>query len=580
MDIDEVVSTVAAAVGLAEGESGIRDILSAVLTAEPAAVREIARLAELPVPIVAATCNELRKHGVIDTQRPVRLTAGGRAAVAEANAAAGLRVACPQCGGRGEIVPAELTDLAATLHAIAAGTPGAKAELDQTHCTVDTKLGRVLRLQRARALAGQRIILLGDDDLVSVAVAHFAARTGGVGAIRRLTVVDTDADILAWIERNVAGTGIVVETVRHDLRRPLPAGLAGAFDVVLTDPPYTVPGAQLFLSRAVSALVPEPGRHVFFSFGARRPDETIAVQRAMTEMGLVVRSLAAAFNEYVGAGVLAGTSNLYHLRTTADARPLIEGDYDGLLYTADNRAVPTRPYRCASCRAVHDVGPGGRWPKIAALQAAGCPDCGGTIFRPMPLQSRGDRGVGPGPAAAREPAGAAVTRYVVRPAAAGDIEAIVGYEIDIAVVSFGDEAITDPALHRKRVTGALGKPGEIMLIAAADGAPDTPVGWAWVSARTNSLTGDRYGNFRSLATSDGPDRGHVGEVLMTAVLAAVDEAGLTQLTGKVHAGNLGMRTLYRKYGFTATHLTMERRAAPTAGPIGAPQPAADGGPGG
>jgi GNAT superfamily N-acetyltransferase len=170
-----------------------------------------------------------------------------------------------------------------------------------------------------------------------------------------------------------------------------------------------------------------------------------------------------------------------------------------------------------------------------------------------------------------------MTGYLVRPATARDVEAVVAYEIDIAIVAFADDAITDPALHRKRVTGALGKPGEIMLVAAAEQAPELPVGWAWVSARTNSLTGDRYGNFRSLATSDGPDRGQVGELLMAAVLAAAGEAGLTQLTGKVHAGNLGMRTLYRKYGFTATHLTMERKADPTDN-AGRPAPSANGGP--
>jgi N4-bis(aminopropyl)spermidine synthase len=395
MDVDEVVTEVAAAVGLAEGESGIRDILSAVLTAEPAAVREIARLAELPVPIVAATCNELRKRGIVDTQRPVRFTASGREAVTRSGVAADVRVGCPECGGRGEIVPPELAGLAATLQAIADGTPAAKAELDQTHCTVDTKLGRVLRLQGARALAGQRILVLGDDDLISVALAHFAAGTGNTAAIRRLTVIDTDADILDWIGLQVAGTGVTVETVRHDVRHRLPQSLLGGFDVVLTDPPYTVPGAQLFLSRAVSALTPQPGQHVFFSFGARRPDETLAVQRAMGEMGLVVRSLAAGFNTYLGAGVLAGTSNLYHLRTAAGARPLIDGDYDGPLYTADTRAVATRPYRCAGCRAVHEVGPGSRWPQISALQAAGCPACGGIVFRPMPLVPRGVRGVVP-----------------------------------------------------------------------------------------------------------------------------------------------------------------------------------------
>lgn len=388
MDVDKVVAEVAAAVGLAEGESGIRDILAAVLDAEPAAVREISRLAELPVPIVAAACNELRRRGVLDTQRPVRLTAAGRTAAAAAAGPAGLPVSCPECDGRGVVIPPELAGLAMTLQRAADGAPGAKTELDQTHCTVDTKLGRVLRLHAAHALAGQRILLLGDDDLISVALAHFVRWAGNPGLIRRLTVVDADADVLDWIGEQTGSTGLPVELVQADLRKPLPASLAGSFDVAMTDPPYTVAGAELFLSRAVSGLAPEPGRHVFFSFGARRPQETLAVQRAMTEMGLVLRSATAGFNSYLGAGVLAGTSNLYHLRTAAGASPLIAGEYEGPLYTADSRSVASRPYRCARCKAVQQVGPGGRWPQIAVLQEAGCPECGGQVFRPMPLTRR------------------------------------------------------------------------------------------------------------------------------------------------------------------------------------------------
>lgn len=153
----------------------------------------------------------------------------------------------------------------------------------------------------------------------------------------------------------------------------------------------------------------------------------------------------------------------------------------------------------------------------------------------------------------------AASGYLVRPAVQADLDAIVAYEIEIATISFADEAITDPALHRKRVAAALGNPGEIMLVAAARGAPDSVVGWAWLSARTNSLTGERYGNFRSLAVSAVADRSQIGELLLAAVLDAADQAGLAKLTGKVHAANVGMRALYRKFGFTATHLTMERR---------------------
>jgi L-amino acid N-acyltransferase YncA len=152
-----------------------------------------------------------------------------------------------------------------------------------------------------------------------------------------------------------------------------------------------------------------------------------------------------------------------------------------------------------------------------------------------------------------------MSTYLIRPASEADLDAIVRFEIEIAVISFGTEAITDPALHRRRVTAALGKPGETTLVAAAPEAPAEPLGWAWLSERTNSLTGDRYGNFRSLAVTDVADRSAIGEQLLAAVLAAADRAGMSQLTGKVHAANLGMRALYRKFGFTATHLTMERR---------------------
>jgi RimJ/RimL family protein N-acetyltransferase len=161
--------------------------------------------------------------------------------------------------------------------------------------------------------------------------------------------------------------------------------------------------------------------------------------------------------------------------------------------------------------------------------------------------------------------------FLIRPARESDLDVLAGFEIDIARASFGDEAIEDPALHRKRVAAALGKPGEVTLVAVAAkdggamkgegeaGGEGAPVGWAWLSGRTNSLTGARYGNFRSLATADVPGRGTVGELLMAAVVQAATEAGYTHLTGKTHARNLGMRALYRKFGFEATHLTMEWR---------------------
>ena len=424
INADAVIAEVAAATGLAEGPAGVRDVILAISRTEPVAVRAVSQLAELPVPIVTAICNELRKRGVVDRSRPVRLTEAGREVFGGGQP--GLTARCPECGGRGVSSPEVAARLTAELSEAAEAAPEAKPELDQTHCTVDTKIARVLALHESGALAGTRILLLGDDDLVSVAIARFtglhgtagrgsaATREGAValqnagdddaaalhaagglagaaglaGRVRQLTVVDTDQDVLDCIAAQTADSGLDLRLVRHDLRQPLPADLVGGFDVACTDPPYTVAGAELFLSRAVAALAPGGGQHVFFSFGARRPDDMLRTQQLIAGLGLVLRGLTPNFNEYVGAGVLAGTSHLYHLRTAAGAGPLITGAYDGPLYTADHRAAVTRPYQCANCRAVHPVGPGARWPKIASLQADGCPECGGTVFRPMPLKQR------------------------------------------------------------------------------------------------------------------------------------------------------------------------------------------------
>src|SRR5262245_23023563 len=90
-----------------------------------------------------------------------------------------------------------------------------------------------------------------------------------------------------------------------------------------------------------------------------------------------------------------------------------------------------------------------------------------------------------GPGGSSEAAGRelASRSYLIRPAGQGDLAAIADFEVEIARVSFGDEAIADAAFHRRRVAASLGKPGEITLVAVARDASTaggTPLGWAWM----------------------------------------------------------------------------------------------------
>jgi hypothetical protein len=208
----------------------------------------------------------------------------------------------------------------------ARGAPPVRVDLDQCHCTVETKLRRVLAVHAADALVGRRVLLLGDDDLISVAIRSVVRRFGSGATLAGLTVVDVDPALLGFLQR-------FANCVRHDLRDPLPDGLRGAFDTVITDPPYTVEGARVFLSRAAEAL--DGAGDVFLSFGSRRPGAAFAVQRAIADCGFAIRSLERDFNEYVGAGALGGSSHLYHLTATAELRPVVAGRAREPIYTAE-----------------------------------------------------------------------------------------------------------------------------------------------------------------------------------------------------------------------------------------------------
>ncbi|MFI5871791.1 GNAT family N-acetyltransferase [Streptomyces sp. NPDC051445] len=624
-----MLTEVAEAVRLQEGPPGVRSVLRALRRLAPASTKDLSRATGLPVPIVAALGNELRRRGFVTTQRPSRLTEAGLELVAELGMDLSLDATCGTCDGRELVIPDVLDEAVRRLRALMESGPAADMAIDQSHCTAETKVRRVLALLAAGALPGGSLLLIGDDDLVSLAVAVVGDVLGGP-IVERVTVVDISPDILDYIQKVSAGLGTRVETVRHDLRLPLPAELHERHDVAMTDPPYTAEGARLFLSRAVEGLRPGPAHSVFFSFGGKSPDEMLEVQREIMGLGLVTNGYIRNFNEYEGSGILGGVGFFQHLLTTTSTAPSQEGEFSGPLYTGDKR-TRQREYTCVACDARLRVGPGARWTSVAALRADGCPSCGKGPFRPgrlvpaedpappvaqpatPPEQAPGGQvpapggqapapggqvpapggqvpapgGQAPPPAGSQAPATTAVAApapaagapagrahgwrpptaedlaalaerarpYVTRGADERDLPAIGRFEAEIARVSFGEDAIDDPARWASRLGRAMEKSKEGMIVADAPGGE--PVGWCWVSINQNAMTGDRYANFRSLAVSPVDNRSDIAELLLTAGLEFCLANGITEVVGRVHVGNVPMRTVYRKFGFDPTSLSMK-----------------------
>jgi ribosomal protein S18 acetylase RimI-like enzyme len=153
------------------------------------------------------------------------------------------------------------------------------------------------------------------------------------------------------------------------------------------------------------------------------------------------------------------------------------------------------------------------------------------------------------------PAMSTTARLTVRQAEERDLDAVAAFEVEIARVSFPDDAIVDPAVHRRRLTRAMERDRAGMLVAEA--APGgRVVGWLWVSLNSNFTTGAPYAQFRSLAVAPGAAGRGVADELFRRGLAYVREHGVAQVVGRVHVSNVPMRMVYRAFGFQPQHLTM------------------------
>jgi len=364
-DILEIISLRAR---LPEGEEAVRRILREIYRHGRIGTKDLAYATRLPVPVVAAARREMEKIGLITRRAGAVLTDKGEEYVKNI---LGLSIkeslACEACSGRTIIIKDQFRSIVKKMEKYAKLRPRPYTWLDQAFCTPETTVLRALFMLEEGDVEGRRIIFLGDDDLTSIA-------TGLLKASRKITVIDIDDRMLKLIDNISGSEELNIECVHHDLRQPLPDGLKNNYDVVFTDPPYTIQGLKLFLSRGIEALRRRKCASIYLAFAHKPPEEMLSIQAVINEMGLFIQEMIPRFNRYEGAEMFANTTFLAKLETTEATHPLITGPFEGKIYTGE--VSPTaRTYRC-QCGYTINVGIGQEFRTIEDLKAQGCPKCG------------------------------------------------------------------------------------------------------------------------------------------------------------------------------------------------------------
>ncbi len=111
----------------------------------------------------------------------------------------------------------------------------------------ETTLRRALLVGDAVQVGPQHILCVGDDDLVSVALAALG---------HRVTVYDIDDYLLSLLREVSRDLGLDIDAVDRDLRDPLKPSRE-RFDLFITDPMSNRDCFEIFLSRAFALVKPE-----------------------------------------------------------------------------------------------------------------------------------------------------------------------------------------------------------------------------------------------------------------------------------------------------------------------------------
>ncbi|MFX0171231.1 MAG: bis-aminopropyl spermidine synthase family protein [Candidatus Hodarchaeota archaeon] len=296
---------------LREGVKGVQNIIIEIFRRQNQKLsnKEFARIVRIPVPVLSAVRSELLKIGFLQTKSVLSPTA--------------REWICHNFGLSYEIdffnefisassieLSKKYLDFFSPVVEYLNRRPSPDYKYDQSCSTTETVLKRTLLMLKNGDVEGKRIVLLGDDDGVSMALAFLQCA-------KEILVIDIDSRVLELINTfaQTENLNTVLQTQIWDIRTSFPRKWWHRFDTFETDPPYTVMGFKLFIDQAISLLKPISGSRGYISFGNKSPQETWACQQHLLEAGFSIDEFYTGFNRYQGATILGNTSNLYVVST-------------------------------------------------------------------------------------------------------------------------------------------------------------------------------------------------------------------------------------------------------------------------
>lgn len=182
--------------------------------------------------------------------------------------------------------------------------PALKLRYEQQFCIPRTTQLRAQRIIEALPV-GSRVLVLGDDDLVGLALVELTDTL-------RVDILELDADLVSFLQERSRGRYTILE---HNLRNGVPESMLDTYDAVTTDPPYADDGMRFFLECARSSLKKTPESRLFLSTYPGLLESPEQFWTDLDDLGFKVDHTHRYFSRYV-------YNNLYRVQHLAAFRQL------------------------------------------------------------------------------------------------------------------------------------------------------------------------------------------------------------------------------------------------------------------
>ena len=346
-EAEKILRVVAEKARLAEGIEGIRSILLIMYRFPSLKNKKVSQKTGIAIPALAAVRGELVKADILE-KRNLLGEKGREWVKSKLNLHFEYDPVPNNFDSTIDDLPEEFSYLN-NIKNYLNKRPNPEFALDQSHADTPTVIKKVLYLLKKGDIEGRKIIFLGDDDNISLAV-------GLTKLAKKITVVDIDNRVLNFLSDSAKELSLKNFNVKnHDLRENCPQDIINKYDVVIMDPPYTIEGLRLFLKRAGQVLksnininghnYPLIGKKCFLSFGNKPPEEMQKVQWSVLDHGFIINEMIPEFNHYKGASIIGKFSHLYYLQTVNNPSNKYNLNLtSGLIYTSEVKSQGKTPF--------------------------------------------------------------------------------------------------------------------------------------------------------------------------------------------------------------------------------------------